>query len=460
MTIELPSRYEDLRPAFRAQLRPNRSLIEKVKLAHKKMSISKGVRFLPVYGLSGAGKTSAALELATHLQGVNVVPLPPKVVDGNQTLESALPQTSATLIIAVIDQYEEAVARREDVPTRFVEALSRLDRARFHTPVLFIWLTTSRDFQRDLAAATSRNSRLLVDESFELQALPQDQWSDVIEETFDFHNEGKELADFQVLRSDIQQIAAAAPSLGTAIEQVGEQFDADVLHDISEYQLVMVWPVTDGVRLSNVRSFTNPRAGYKLDWNSFYRALNSNDQSQLPLDAYNKARLYFDVRLVPVQVADLHSICLNLDNPDKPPARSYVEGFRSTHLFNVVSDTFEPESYRPMKDHGNATTAPQRSARARDWYSEATRHPTHIGRRIAAVLTADGFPARAEREVKTPHSRVVADVLMERVGSERDKVIIELKAFSPDSTTPSKIATQIRGTLRKHAELAGYLERR
>jgi hypothetical protein len=459
MSIELPSRYEDLRPEFRAQLRPNRSLIERVKLAHRKMSVSKGVRFMPVYALSGAGKTSAALELATHLQSVDVVTLSPSVVDGNESLESALPETDSTLIVAVIDQYEEAVARREDVPTRFIEALSRLDRAKFHTPVLFLWLTTSRDFQKALAAATSRNSRLLIDGTFELEPLTRDQWPDVIEETFDFHNEGQELADFQVLRSDIEAVASAAPSLGTAIERVGERFDTVSLQDISEYQLVMVWPVTDGVRLSNVRNFTNQRAGYKLDWNAFYRTLNVNDQHQLPLDAYNKTRLYFDVRLVPIQVADLHAICLNLDDPDAAPAPSYVEGFKSTHFFNVVSDRFEPESYRPMKDHGNATNAPQRSARARDWYATVNRNPSRIGRRMAAVLTEAGYPAAAEREVRTPHARVVADVLLDRAGSERNKVIVELKAFSADGTTPSKIATQIRNTLRKHAELAGYLAR-
>ena len=459
MTIDLPSRYEDLRPEFRAQLRPNRSLIDKVKLAHRKMRVSKGVRFLPVYGVSGAGKTSAALELGTHLPDIQVVALPPKVVDGIVPLESALPKSEANLIVAVIDQYEEAVARREDVPTRFVESLSRLDRASFHTPVLFIWLTTSKEFQHELASATSRNSRLLIDGSFELEPLDRDSWPEVIEETFDFHNEDRELADFQVLRSDIENVAKGALSLGTAIEEVGEQFEEDSLQDISEYQIVMLWPVTDGIRLSNVRNFTNPRAGYKLDWNAFYRALNSNDQHQLPLDAYNKARLYFDVRLVPIQAADLHAICLNLDHPDAPPAPSYVEGFKATHFFGVVSGEWEPENYRPMKDHGSGSAAPLRSTRARDWYSSITRRPTHIGRRIAAVLTAAGFPAAAEREVRTPHARVVADVLAGRAGGERDKVLVELKADAADATTPSKIAMQIRGTLRKHAELAGYLQR-
>lgn len=460
MSIELPSRYEDLRPEFRAQLRPNRSLIEQVKSAHKKMRMNKGVRFLPIFGVSGAGKTSAALELGTHLPDIQVFLLPRDVIDGTVPLEASLPTTSASLIVAVVDQYEEAVARREDVPTRFIEALSHLDRAGFPTPVLFLWLTTSRDFQKELAEATTRNSRLLVSESFELEPLARASWPDVIEETFEFHNEGRELADFQVLRSDIVLTSDSAPSLGTAIEQLGDHFDDEGLQDISDYQVVMIWPVTDGQRLANVRNFTNPRLGYRLDWNAFYRALNSADQQQLPLDAYNKARLYFDVRLIPMQAADLHEICMNLSNPDVAPAKSYVQGFSKTHFYGVVGDTWDPDSYRPMKDHGNSTSTPLRSTRAKKWYSTATSKPTLLGRRIASCLSQLGLEAKAETAIVTPHARVVADVLASRPTGERKNVIVELKAFSPEGTYPSSIAMQIRGTLKKHAELAGYLQRR
>jgi hypothetical protein len=460
MSIEMPSRYEDLRPEFRAQLRPNRSLIDKVKVAHKRMSMNKGVRFLPVFGVSGAGKTSAALELGTHLPGVEVIALPADVVDGNRPLESVLPATNASLIVAVIDQFEEGVARREDVPSRFIEALSHLDRAHFPTPVLFIWLTTSREFQRELAEATSRNSRLLIDDSFELQPLERDAWPDVIEETFEFHNEGLELADFQVLRSDIANVTFRAPSLGTAIEELGDHFEVDGLQDISEYQVVMLWPVTDGQRLANVRNFTNPRLGYRLDWNAFYRALNPTDQQQLPLDAYNKARLYFDVRLVPIQAADLHAISLNLTDPDAAPANSYVNGFKKTHFYGVVSNSWDADAYRPMKDHGNAATTPMRSTSGKAWYATATSKPTHLGRRIAACLRSLGMSAQAETAISTPHARVVADILAIRGTGERKQVIVELKAYSPENTYPSAIAMQIRGTLKKHAELAGYLQRR
>lgn len=455
MTVALPSRYEDLKPEFRAQLRPNRSLIDAVKSAYGRMQRSGGVRFLPVFGLSGAGKTSAARELGTHLPDVHVIALPSEVVEGTQPLESALPEGDAKLIVAVVDQFEEGVARREDIPSRFIEALSRLDRAQPATPVLFLWLTTSSDFQKELVAATSRNSRLLVDPNFTLDPLAKAEWPDIIEETFAFHNEGRELADFQVLRPMLEAVARAAPTLGAAIEEVGDHFSEEGLQDLSEYQVVMLWPVTDGIRLSNVRNFTNPRAGYRLDWNAFYRALNAADQRQLPLDEYNKARLYFDVRLVPMQVADLHNICRDLSEPLSPPAPSYLDGFKNTHFYWVVEDSF-PDVYRPMKDHGET----ERARTARSWYSTVNGKPNVLHRRLASTFTACGLSASFETEVRTQHARTQADVLVARGSAERKQVIVEVKAFSSQNTTPSQIALQIRSTLKKHAELAGYLQRR
>ncbi len=118
-----------------------------------------------------------------------------------------------------------------------VEALSRLDRSRPSTPVLFLWLTTSREFQAELAAATSRNARLLTLADFELAALPRSAWPDVIEETFEFHNEGSELADFEVLRPNLEDVSRTAPTLGTAIEETGGRFGGDGLQDLSEYQV-------------------------------------------------------------------------------------------------------------------------------------------------------------------------------------------------------------------------------
>jgi len=455
MTVALPSRYEDLTPEFRAQLRPNRSLIDAVKSAYGRMQRSGGVRFLPVFGLSGAGKTSAARELGTHLPDVQVIALPSDVVEGAQSLDSVLPDSNAKLLVAVVDQFEEGVARREEIPSRFVETLSRLDRAHPTTPVLFLWLTTSQEFQRELVAATSRNSRLLVSPDFTLEALAKAEWPDIIEETFAFHNESRELADYQVLRPTLEAVAKTAATLGAAIEEIGDHFSEERLQDLSEYQVVMLWPVTDGVRLGNVRNFTNPRAGYRLDWNAFYRALNNADQRQLPLGEYNKTRLYFDVRLVPMQVADLHSICRDLTDPLAPPAPSYLDGFRNTHFYWVVNDSF-PDVYRPLKDHGET----ERARTARAWYPTVNTKPNALHRRLASTFTACGLPATFETGVSTQHARTQADVLVARASGERKQVIVEVKAFSSQNTTPSQIALQIRSTLKKHAELAGYLQRR
>ena len=83
MTLRLPSRYEDLDTAFRGRLKPNQSLISIVKRAFASMEISGGIRFLPVFGQSGSGKTSAALEIGTHLPELYVEQLPREAVEDN-----------------------------------------------------------------------------------------------------------------------------------------------------------------------------------------------------------------------------------------------------------------------------------------------------------------------------------------------------------------------------------------
>lgn len=113
----LPSRYEDLDPAFRGRLRPNAPLIELVQHAYQSMQVSGGIRFLPIYGQSGAGKSSAALELATHLPEAKVVALTRNAIERRDALEAELrvcrrSMQPGQLLIAVVDQYEEAVAER------------------------------------------------------------------------------------------------------------------------------------------------------------------------------------------------------------------------------------------------------------------------------------------------------------------------------------------------------------
>ena len=153
--LKLPSRYEDLDQAFRGRLKANQALLQLVKTAYTSMQLSGGIRFLPIYGESGGGKSSATLELGTHLPEAHVFQLPRTAVESPSELAGAVAaeaertaHTRRQLMVAVVDQYEEAAAQKTAVPTSFVEALALLDRGELRqTKVLFIWLTTSRDFQ-------------------------------------------------------------------------------------------------------------------------------------------------------------------------------------------------------------------------------------------------------------------------------------------------------------------------
>lgn len=80
-------------------------------------------------------------------------------------------------MIPIIDQFEENVAGKENIPTQFVEFISLFDRNELkNIPTIFIWLTTSKDFQTSLVTATSRNKRILLDEKFEIIGPKKEQW--------------------------------------------------------------------------------------------------------------------------------------------------------------------------------------------------------------------------------------------------------------------------------------------
>jgi len=427
------------------------------------MAISGGIRFLPIYGRSGSGKSSAARELATHLPESKVVELSRSAILSESTLLQELRdaygrRNHPSLLIAVVDQYEEAVAEKSAVPTQFVERLSLLDRGDLRTiPVLFLWLTTSREFQADLAAATSRNERILLAGDFELHGPDQADWAEIVEETFSFHNQEQPLADFEVLRGNIEDVADASPTLGSTIEAVGELLADQMsqLQDLSKYQVVMLWPVTDGLRITRVAGFTNARDGYKLDWNAFYRELNEDDRKTLPLSELNRARLYFDVRLVPIAAADLHPLCRNLDDADFEPSQSYLDRFAKSHFASIVRESWDPSNYSPMRERDS-----DRAEKARAWYeSGITDQPTALGRRIAKCLTLIGIPADHERTIKSVHASVRADVAVDRATSQQSTCIVELKAFSTEGTRPSSIKDSVRVTLKRHAQLAGFLAR-
>lgn len=461
MSIRLPSRYEDLDAAFRGRLKPNQSLLGLVKKAFAGMEISGGVRFLPLFGQSGSGKTSASLEIGTHLPELHVEQISREAIEDSSILRVKLLEftrrAKGKKLVIVIDQYEEVAAQRTAIPSAFVESLSLLDRDReFGYPVLFIWLTTSKEFQAALAHATSRNKRILLSEDFEIQTVTRSEWPSIIQETFQFHNQDRMLSDYEILDLDLSEISDDSPTLGSAIEETGIKLTnyATTLHDLSTYLVVMLWPVTDGLRITRIQQFTDPRQGYKLDWNSWYRQLNSDDQQQLPLREYNRARLYFDVRLVPIAAADIYPLCRNLDDDTYQPGESYLQRFKSTHFFSIVSGGWSAESYAPLRERES-----KRAADAKDWYAGVTTQPTALGKRLAKCLNLLNVPSNYEQGITSPHGKIRADILIDRTPIAPSNVIVEMKAFSPENTMPSTIASSVLTTLKRHAQFAGFLQR-
>lgn len=459
--LRLPSRYEDLDTAFRGRLKPNQSLLAVVKQAFASMEISGGIRFLPVFGQSGSGKTSAALEIGTHLPELHVEQLPRNAIEDTSALRPILDKMQKRAkdrrLVAVVDQYEEVATQRTAIPSAFVEALSLLDRDHNRRDrIMFIWLTTSRDFQADLAAATSRNKRILSDPSFEIASVDRKEWPGIIQETFQFHNQEKDLSDYEILESDLSGVSDEAETLGSAIEYIGGKLSsyATSLHDLSTYLVVMLWPVTDGLRISRIQQFTDPRQGYKLDWNAWYRQLNTDDQGSLPLREYNRARLYFDVRLVPIAAADIHPLCRGLDDDTFVPGKSYLDRFKSTHFYSVVSGNWSPDAYAPLRERES-----KRADEARNWYPTVTQQPTLLGKRLSKCLRDVGLTSDYEQAISSPHGKIRADILIDRSPINPPNVIVELKAFSPENTMPSTIASSILTTLRRHAQFAGFLPR-
>jgi ABC-type glutathione transport system ATPase component len=153
MPIRFPSRYEDLDQAFRGRLKPVPELIELVHRAQTSISINGGLRFLPIFGESGSGKSSAARELSTHLPETKTISLPREAIESFSALKDFLIYQKRLnllrhLVIVVVDQYEEAVAKGNNLPRQFVEWLSLLDRDPTYcdVPWLFLWLTTDKEF--------------------------------------------------------------------------------------------------------------------------------------------------------------------------------------------------------------------------------------------------------------------------------------------------------------------------
>jgi hypothetical protein len=216
----------------------------------------------------------------------------------------------------------------------------------------------------------------------------------------------------------------------------------------------MLWPVTDGLRITRISQFTDARQGYKLDWNSWFRQLNPEDQRSLPVREYNKARLYFDIRLIPIAAADLHDLCKNLDDDNPRLHKTYLERLKSTHFFSVVSGNWNPDNYAPLRERES-----KRADEARAWYETVTKEPTKLGKRIAKCLSSLSLSAEYEQNIRSKHGQVRADILVNRDPIVPPNVIIELKAFSPENTMPSTICDAVRTTLKRHAQFAGFLQR-
>jgi hypothetical protein len=462
MTVRLPSRYEDLDVAFRGHLKPNQSLLNAVKGAFQSMRVSGGIRFLPIYGKSGSGKSSAAFELATHLPEVRVFALPRDAIEARHALvdviRSEALQFSDRPLIAVVDQFEEVAAQQSLIPKAFVESLALLDRGDLrNNNALFIWLTTNRHFQSDLVNATTRNRRILLAPNFEVDGPTIAEWPAIIDQTFSFHNTGQPLADYLLLEGDLKAISKSSSTIGEAIEETGRRLASagasPALQDISKYQVVMLWPVTDGTRISRILQFTDARQGYKLDWAAWQRSLNADDQRSVELRELNRARLYFDVRLVPIAAADLQTIW-RAPKDKREVSKTSLERFSSTHFFSIVSNKWNPDAYASLRERES-----KRADDAREWYKGVTNDPTNIHRGIANALSLLGIRSTHETKIKTRNGSVRADVLAERDGGPRSEVMIELKAFAPENTMPSTISDAVRGTLRKHAVLAGFIQR-
>lgn len=325
----------------------------------------------------------------------------------------------------------------------------------------FLWLTTNRRFQAQLAEATSRNERILASPTFEVSGPASADWPGIIEETFEFHNQGRPLADFNILTDDLAEISYASGTIGQAIGEVGRRLGSYVgeLHDISEYQVVMLWPVA-GSRIDRVAGFTNVLEGYKLDWSTWYRSFGEADRSALPFSAYNRARLYFDMRLVPIAVADLHRLCLNLDDDDAILPKSNLTRLSQSHFFSVVDGMFDFTQVSRMRARDS-----KRARDAADWYGTVTDQPTALGKRIARCLNELGLSAKHEVTISAGSATCRADILVRRrpelvkATGAAPNVLVELKAYSTANTMPAAIRDAVRGTLRKYAQFASFLDR-
>lgn len=84
------------------------------------MRISGGIRFLPIFGKSGSGKSSASLEIGTHIPDYEVRKVSRESIYNPEKLEAEfggnLFSKPTSPLIAVVDQFEENAADKDDIP--------------------------------------------------------------------------------------------------------------------------------------------------------------------------------------------------------------------------------------------------------------------------------------------------------------------------------------------------------
>lgn len=455
----LPSRFENLDPRFHVHLIPDRPLLNVTRSTIAAMHVAGGVRLLPVYGASGSGKTSAAMQLRSLSTEFQVFALEHDLISQGGLAQAVKREQNRRpgerACVGIIDQYEESVGDRNELVARFVGQLTSLDRSEIvQRPTLILWLTPSKEFQAALVeSAREKNARLVSVDDFILQGPPRAEWAGIIDRTFEFHNAGMSLADVGFVRPQLDDAVDKSDTLGESINRVGEQLVTafPVSNDLEQYRVIILWPVADTLSLSRVISLSDAREGYSFNWNKWYWELNLRDRAQLPHEALNLTRILVDLRVVPLPVGQMHPSFINLDAPHPALSAGALAPLARSHLAQIVQDRWDPSTYRPM-----AITSSDTALRAMRWYETVRRRPTDLGQRLALCLRQLGLDAQYESTIDSDFSVVRADV---RVRKHPRSDLIELKAFAPRSTNGSNIRYQIRATLRKYAQLGGLLGR-
>lgn len=120
MALRLPSRYEDLDAAYHGRLIPDQKLLALVNRAKKSIEMSGGIRFLPLWGQSGAGKSCAAIEISTHMPTVHTFILSREEIESKELLLKRMlfPETGANTITLLFEKENPNAQRKQKHGTK------------------------------------------------------------------------------------------------------------------------------------------------------------------------------------------------------------------------------------------------------------------------------------------------------------------------------------------------------